>query len=80
MPEPYRQRCVHLTCKSMQVYGEDFEQDPEYQAGMVDFWCTQTFRARGPDGDEANVDQCSNPERSCYTEFIEFEKPPEATA
>ena len=48
--QPYRPRCIHLTCKSMQVWGEDFENDPEYQAGMVEFSCTQTFRNLGPDG------------------------------
>lgn len=80
MSETYRQRCVHLTCKSMQVYGEDFEQDPEYQAGMVEFWCTQTFKAQGPDGGFTSVEMCSNPERTCYTEFIQFETPAEKQA
>ena len=31
-----RPRCKFLTCKSMMVYGEDFEQDPEYQMGLAD--------------------------------------------
>jgi hypothetical protein len=32
------------------VYGEDFENDPEFQAGMVEFTCTQTMYGTGPDG------------------------------
>ena len=47
---PYRPRCIHLTCKSMMVYGEAFENDPEYQAGMTEFTCTCTFQPQGPDG------------------------------
>ena len=34
----YRPRCMFLSCKSMLVYGEDFESDPEYQAGATEFW------------------------------------------
>lgn len=67
--KPYRPRCIHLNCKSMQVYGEDFENDPEFQAGMVEFWCTQTFRGNGPDGADVGLDLCSNPERPCFREF-----------
>jgi hypothetical protein len=66
---PYRPRCMHLCCKSMQVYGEDFLNDPEFQAGMVEFWCTQTFTAQGPDGGETSLDLCSNPERTCFREY-----------
>lgn len=71
-PEPYRPRCVYLTCKSMQVYGEDFAQDPEFQAGMVEFSCTRTFRGWGPDGAAAAFDACSNPDRACFSEFVEL--------
>ena len=47
-PPAYRPRCMNLCCKSMMVYGEAFESDPEYQAGLTDFWCqlTQAERAR----------------------------------
>jgi hypothetical protein len=58
-----------LHCKSMLVYGEDFEQDPEYQAGSVDFWCLETNRSLGPDGGEVSLDACRNPKRGCYREF-----------
>jgi hypothetical protein len=68
-PEPYRPRCIHLTCKSMQVWGEDFENDPEFQAGMVEFSCTQTFTNQGPDGGAVDYDVCRNPERPCFREF-----------
>jgi hypothetical protein len=70
MSEPaYRPRCIYLTCKSMMVYGEDFEQDPEFQAGLVDFTCVQTCRGQGPDGDDVSLEACSNPERACYREY-----------
>ena len=67
--DPYRPRCIYLTCKSMQVWGEDFENDPEFQAGMVEFWCTQTMRAQGPDGGDVDLAACSNCERPCFKEF-----------
>jgi hypothetical protein len=67
--KPYKPRCMFLTCKSMQVWGEDFENDPEFQAGMVEFWCTQTMKAKGPDDGHASLDMCSNPERSCFREY-----------
>ena len=68
-PSEDRPRCIHLNCKSMMVFGEDFENDPDYQAGMVDFWCTHTFTAQGPDGGDTSMEKCSNPERTCYQEY-----------
>ena len=62
-------RCIHLCCKSMLVYGEGFENDPDYQSGQADFWCLLTSRAYGPDGDEASMALCRNPERTCYREY-----------
>ena len=62
-------RCINLCCKSMVVFGEAFETDPDYEAGMVDFWCTQTSKAQGPDDGDVSLETCSNPERSCYQEF-----------
>jgi hypothetical protein len=67
--DAYRPRCMFLCCKSMQVYGEDFENDPEFQAGMVEFWCTQTFRNIGPDGGEAAYEPCRDEKRSCFREY-----------
>jgi len=61
----------------MQVWGEDFENDPEYQAGMVDFWCTQTFQPVGPDGSPVDLERCSNAERPCFREVAEIAPPPE---
>ena len=72
MAEPLsgdRVRCINLSCKSMLVYGEGFESDPDYQAGMVDFWCNCTAKGQGPDGEDVSMDLCSNPERSCYREY-----------
>jgi hypothetical protein len=53
----------------MMVYGEDFQNDPDVQAGVADFWCQQTSKGQGPDGDDVNLDMCSNPERGCFQEF-----------
>ncbi len=68
-PTPYRPRCINLCCKAMLVFGEDFANDPEYQAGMMDFWCTQTSRLQGPDGGDASLEACSNPDRACFQAF-----------
>ncbi len=67
--DAYRPRCMYLTCKSMQVWGEDFQNDPEYQAGMVEFTCMASMCGAGPDGDPASLELCSNPERPCYREY-----------
>jgi hypothetical protein len=63
------QRCKNLSCKSMMVYGEDFESDPEYQMGAVEFWCELTAKGLGPDGDGVSLEECSCPERGCYKEY-----------
>ncbi len=74
-PEPsemqpaYRPRCIHLYCKAMLVFGEAFESDPEYQAGLTNFWCLCTSKEQGPDGDEVSLEMCSNPERTCFQEY-----------
>jgi hypothetical protein len=60
---------MYLCCRSMVVYGEDFESDPEYQAGMTEFWCVRTSKNRGPDGGDISMDLCSNPERECHQEY-----------
>lgn len=67
--DTYRQRCKHLCCKSMLVWGESFQLDPEYQAGGTEFWCLCTSKSQGPDGDGASLEECSSPERSCFREF-----------
>jgi hypothetical protein len=53
----------------MVVFGEAFESDPDYQAGMTDFWCIRTSKGQGPDGGRIGMDLCSNPERECYQEY-----------
>ena len=60
---------MYLSCKSMLVFGENFESDPDYQAGMTQFWCVHTSKAQGPDGDDVSLELCSNPERSCFQEY-----------
>jgi hypothetical protein len=60
---------MHICCKAMAVYGEDFESDPDYQAGITDFWCQLTQKSWGPDNGDVTLEQCSNPERSCFQEY-----------
>ncbi len=67
--ETYRPRCVNLCCKSMLVYGENFEEDPDFQGGLTSFWCVHTSKNQGPDGDEVTLPLCSDPARECYQEF-----------
>jgi hypothetical protein len=68
-PKPYKPRCMFLTCKAMMVYGEDFESDPDFEAGAVDFTCTLTCQCQGPDGALVGLVACSNPERACFREY-----------
>jgi hypothetical protein len=65
----YRPRCRHLCCKSMMVYGEAFASDPDYQAGMTEFWCVRTSKGAGPDGGGVSLEECSDPQRECFKEF-----------
>ena len=66
---PYRPRCVNLSCKSMMVFGEAFENDPEFQAGMTEFWCVLTSKNDGPDAGPVDLDACSCAERSCFQPY-----------
>ncbi|MCI0703279.1 MAG: hypothetical protein L0241_19550 [Planctomycetia bacterium] len=65
-PQP---RCIHLQSKAMAVHGEEFENDPDYEAGLTDFICVKTGRALGPDNDTVNTSLCSNADRDCYEEY-----------
>jgi hypothetical protein len=67
--KPYRPRCIFLTCKAMQVWGEDFENAPEVQAGMEEFTCTETCRNCGPDGGDVTYEACCDPQRTCFREY-----------
>jgi hypothetical protein len=60
---------MHVCCKAMLVFGEAFESDPDYRAGLTDFWCTQTSKGLGPDGEDVALEACSNPQRSCFQEY-----------
>jgi hypothetical protein len=68
-PDEPAPRCMNLSCKSMAVYGEAFEMDPEYQEGATDFWCVCTSKSHGPDGGEVSLPACRNRERPCYREY-----------
>lgn len=65
----YRPRCRYINSKAMQVYGEDYENDPDFIAGMADFWCDCTGKSIGPDGDGVGIEECKDPERACYREY-----------
>ena len=67
--DEYRPRCKNLCCKSMMVYGENFESDPEYIPGFTDFWCVLTSKGQGPDGEHVSLDVCSDPQRGCYQAY-----------
>ena len=62
-------RCINLACKSLVVFGEAFESDPDYQAGMVDLWCALTGKGQGPDGAMTAMEFCVESERSCYAAY-----------
>ena len=53
----------------MLVYGEAFEQDPDYQDGLEEFWCLCTSKGQGPDGDNVSLAECSDPQRGCFREY-----------
>jgi hypothetical protein len=67
--ETYRPRCKHLCCKAMLVYGESFTMDPDYQAGLTEFWCSCTTKTLGPDGNGVSLEECSDNQRSCFREY-----------
>jgi hypothetical protein len=65
----YRPRCRYVNSKSMQVYGEAYESDPDFIAGMTDFWCDCTGKAVGPDGNGVGIEECKDQERECFREY-----------
>lgn len=65
----YRPRCKNLHCKSMLVYGEAFETDPDYQQGLTEFRCLRTSKGQGPDGEQVSLEQCSDESRECFREY-----------
>jgi hypothetical protein len=65
----HRPRCMHFYCKAMAVYGEAFASDPDYQAGLTDFWCMRTQKPCGPDQNDVLLELCSDPQRSCFQEY-----------
>jgi len=69
LPQVPAPRCIHLQSKAMSVHGEGFENDPDYQDGLTDFWCLKTARALGPDNDAVDMKACSDPERGCHEEY-----------
>jgi hypothetical protein len=62
-------RCMYLTCKSMMVYGEDFENAPDVLSGQEEFTCTCTYSGHGPDGELVALAPCSESGRRCFREY-----------
>lgn len=58
-------RCRHITCSGMQVYGNDYMTPVDERYRSDDFQCAKTQRVLGPDGTLVLLSQCT-PERSCY--------------
>jgi hypothetical protein len=53
----------------MLVYGESFEEDPDYQMGLTEFWCVLTSKGQGPDNNEVSLPMCSDRQRACFKDF-----------
>ncbi len=53
----------------MLVYGEAFVSDPDFESGMTEYWCLCTSKNQGPDGDGVSLEDCSDPQRSCFREY-----------
>lgn len=65
----YQPRCKYLNSKSLAVFGEYYEDDPDFQEGQTEYECMCTARGEGPDGECATLEDCSNPSRSCFREY-----------
>jgi hypothetical protein len=69
LPQVPTPRCIHLQSKAMAVHGEAFEDDPDFQAGLTDFWCLQTAKPLGPDDGDVSLADCCDRGRACYAEY-----------
>jgi hypothetical protein len=69
LPQVPPPRCIHLQSKAMVVHGEAFEADPDYQAGLTDYWCLLTAKALGPDDGDVSLRDCCDRQRTCYQEY-----------
>ncbi len=69
LPQVPAPRCIHLQSKAMAVHGEGFESDPDYEAGLTDFWCLETAKPLGPDDGDVGMADCCDPTRACYREY-----------
>jgi hypothetical protein len=58
-------RCQHITCKGMEVYGNDYLTPINELDRSHDFECAKTHRVMGPDGALVILSQCT-PDRECY--------------
>lgn len=67
VPMPMK-RCQFITCKGMQVFGNDYRTPEDESARTNSFWCTRTHTVLGPDGGLVILSKCTDG-RSCYDEL-----------
>ena len=58
-------RCQNLTCKGMQVFGDEYMTPVDDAHRSTDFWCVKTQNVLGPDGALVVLTSCT-PSRECY--------------
>lgn len=61
-------RCQHITCKGMQIYGNDYKTPENELMRTNDFWCGRTQNVLGPDGGLVVLSKCVAG-RGCYEEL-----------
>jgi hypothetical protein len=60
---------MNFSCKAMLVFGEGFQDDPNYHGSAADCWCVLTAKVTGPDGDLVELEACSDQKRGCFREY-----------
>ena len=59
------ERCQHIMCKGMEVYGDDYQTPEDEDHRSNDFWCMKTQTVIGPDGKSVALTIC-DPNRNCH--------------
>lgn len=58
-------RCMHITCKGLEVFGDDYRTPDDEVYRSSSFHCRQTQRCMGPDGGLVMLSACAEG-RKCY--------------
>jgi hypothetical protein len=61
-------RCQHITCKGLLIWGNEYKTPEDESCRTNDFWCTQTQKALGPDGGLVMLSRC-NASRGCFEQL-----------